>query len=1140
MERLELRLMGPFQAWADGTVLTGFRSDKARALLAYLAVNSGRPQSREALAALLWGESDEADARASLRQSLANLKRLLNQERPLLEIDWHTVTLQTEEAGVWVDTAVCTTLLATCESHPHDALARCTDCLARLAEAASLYRGDFLAGLHVADAASFDEWRLLEQERWYQQTLTALHSLTIAYAESGQYKRMEQYARQQLALAPWREEAHRQLMQALVGDGRRSEALAQYENCRRLLAAELGAEPTAETVALVAQIKQGDSRALPARRHNLPPDPTPFWGRRSEMAQLQKRLRDPAYRLVTIMGEGGMGKTRLALAVAAALVDAFADGVWFVPLAGLAAPPSGADDASRNDLLAITILAALGVTPHDRAMPVAQLVDYLRDKQMLLLLDNFEHLLAATGLVLELWRQAPHTTLLITSRFRLNCQAEYVLRLAGLPTPEIADDPHAAAYDSIQLFAERADRTPTGFELDGRTLPGVVQLCRTVQGTPLAIELAAAWVEEMQPAAIAVAIQKNIEWLRTDMVDVPPRHRSMRAVFAYSWELLTDGEQAVLSGCTLFHGGFTVIAAQAVTGADTAVLHRLVDKSLLQADENGRLDIHPLLAQFVAETQPPPLTAYGAHSRFYLTLLADLESHLRGPALPTTLTQLGAEFDNIERAWVWATGQRNLSQLAWLQAALPALTRFCAITGRAQIGEQLMVTAVNQLTPWLAETPPTITRQLAARLHTARAEFLTRLGQYNQAIQTAQQAIALAQTAQLPDAEAWACLWWGQALFYQGEYQQIEPILHQALALADRHQLMAVQAYGIRLVGVKFWMRGESHPAADYFTRALAMSREIGEAELENSLLTALGNIAMNLGAWEQAQQHYQQALTLSQMVGDRINEGAILNNLGMLAMFAGDYSRSLQFLDQSSAVCRAVGNRRVLGLALSNMGQNYRYLGAFTRAQQFLGEALALYEALGEKRGICHVNLYWGVLAFHQGDLDAGKQHSERALALAQELGDKPIRAHALKGLGDIWREKGEWAEATAVYRQAIDLFVELEADRNQLETLAGLTAVALAQRHFLPAYELARQIAPGLPGAVAAGLDDLIQVYLTTYQALEAHNDPDASDLLSAAHDILQHRAALIADETLRQTYLTQITSHRRLTAVMGARDV
>lgn len=1134
MKRLELRLMGPFQALADGVALAGFRSDKVRALLVYLAVHGGQPQNREALAALLWSESSDSDARASLRQSLANLKRLLNVTRPLLDINWHTVTLHTE--GVWVDTAVCTTLLAACETHPHDALARCTDCLARLAEAASLYRGDFLTGLQVADAPAFDEWRLLEQEKWYQQALAVLHSLTVAYAESGRYAKMEQYARQQLALAPWREEAHRQLMQALLGNGRRSEALAQYENCRRLLATELGVEPTAETVALVEQIKQGDSRAIPARRHNLPPDPTPFLGRQPEIAQLQKQLRDPAYRLVTIMGEGGMGKTRLALAAAATLVDAFADGVWFVPLAGLAAPPSGADDASRSDHLSIAILTALGVTPHDRTTPTAQLFDYLRDKRLLLLLDNFEHLLAATGFVLELWRQATQVTLLITSRFRLNSQAEYVLRLAGLPTPETADDPQAAVYDSVRLFAERAERTPTGFELDGRTLPGVVQLCRIVQGIPLAIELAAAWVEEMAPAAIATAIQENIAWLRTAMVDVPPRHRSMRAVFAYSWELLTTEERTVLSGCTLCHGGFTAVAAQVITGADTVVLQRLVDKLLLQAEENGRLDMHPLLAQFIAETQPPLLPAHEAHSRYYLTLLADLETQPHGRPFPAVLAQIQAEFDNIECAWLWASQHADLALATRMLAALPALVRFCAITSRSQSGEQLMDTAVTHLTPLLAETPTAVAWQLLAHLHTARAQFLIRLGQYEQGIKTAHQAIALAQTHHLPDAEAWANLWEAQALFYQGAYQALDPKLARALALAQSHQLIRVEAYALRLTAMKFWMQGESHQAADYFMRALGMSRELGERELENSLLTGLGNIAMSLADWKQAEQHYQQALALGQEVGDRVNEGTVLNNLGVLAMFSGDHSRSLHYFEQSAAVCRGVGNRRGLGLALSNMGQNYRYLGAFSLAQQYLEEALALYEALGEKRGVCHVHLYWGVLAYHQGDLAASQGHSERALGLAQELGDKPIWAHALKGLGDVWREKGEWAEATAVYRQAIELFVELEADRNRLEVLAGLTAVALAQHQFAQAYELARQIVPGLSGTMTGGLDDLIQVYLTTYQALEANHDPDAPGLLSTAHDILQHRAALIADKTLRQAYLTQIASHRRLTAVIS----
>ncbi|MBE7528903.1 MAG: tetratricopeptide repeat protein [Ardenticatenaceae bacterium] len=1134
MKRLELRLMGTFQALADGVALAGFRSDKVRALLVYLAVHGGQPQNREALAALLWSESSDNDARASLRQSLANLKRLLNQARPLLDITWHTVTLHTE--GVWVDTTVFTTLLATCETHRHDALSRCTDCLGRLAEAASLYRGDFLTGLQVADAPIFDEWRLLQQEKWYQQALAVLHSLTVASAESGRYAQMEQYARQQLALAPWREEAHRQLMQALVGHGRRSEALAQYENCRRLLAAELGVEPTAETVALYEQIKQGSRQALPTRRHNLPPDPTPFLGRHKELATLQKRLCDPAYRLVTIMGEGGMGKTRLALATAATLVDAFADGVWFVPLAGLTPTPASDNDETLVNQLAITILAALELKPHEKAPAVTQLFDYLRHKRLLLLLDNFEHLLAATGLVLELWRQAPKVTLLLTSRFRLNSQMEYVLRLAGLPTPKTIDDPQATAYDSVQLFAERADRAAAGFELDGRTLPGVIQLCRTVQGIPLAIELAAAWAQEMSPAAMATAVQQNMEWLATTMVDVPPRHRSMRAVFAYSWELLSGTEQAVLSDCAYFRGGFTPAAAQAITGAPPTLIRRLVDKSLLQPEENGRLDMHPLLAQFAAAEQPPAPATQAAHSHYYLTWLAGLETEFAGPQLPLTLAQMSLEFDNIERAWQWAARTATHTQATWLLAALPALVRFCTITSRPHSGGQLMDTAVSHLSPLLAQAPAGIAWQLLARLQLAQAQFLTRLGQYDQAVRTARQAISLGQAYHLPDVEAWANLQLAQAFFYLGAYQEIDPLLAQALAMAQSHHLTRLEAHALCLAGTKLLLVGESHAAADLFTQALAMSRELGERDLENSLLTGLGNIAMNQGQWAKAEQCYRQALILSQEVGDRANQGMALNNLGVLAMFGGDYSQSLHHFAQSTAVSRDIGNQRGLGLALSNTGQSYRYLGAFALAAQYLTEALTLYEALGEKRGISHVHLYWGVLSFHQGDLVTSQQHSEQALALAQLLGDKPIMAHAWKDLGNVHQQRGEWAKATAVYQRAIDLFAEVEAFTNQLEVLAGLTAVALAQHCFAQAYDLARQIVPGLPGSVTASLDDLIQVYLTTYEALKANHDPDAPGLLNTAHGILQHRAALITDKTLRQSYLTQITSHRRLTAVMS----
>jgi DNA-binding SARP family transcriptional activator len=330
MARLALNLLGTFQAALDGRPLTAFRSDKARALLAYLVVEEERPHPRDTLAELLWGDYPQEAARASLRQVLSNLRQafaaLEPAPEPLLTITRQNVTLTGSHPELWVDARRFDELMSEAARHVHQELARCSACISHLGEASELYQGDFLAGLFLPDSPTFDEWRLLQQEARHQEMLTALNALTIYYGVMGEEERVLTYAHQTLALVPWHEAAHRQVMNALVRLGRRNEALAHYEQCRQILADELGVEPEPETVALYEFIKsdQATGRATayrpvspvsPARRlqedafqHNLPPQVTPFFGREQELDRLAGLLVDPAYRLVTVAGEGGVGR----------------------------------------------------------------------------------------------------------------------------------------------------------------------------------------------------------------------------------------------------------------------------------------------------------------------------------------------------------------------------------------------------------------------------------------------------------------------------------------------------------------------------------------------------------------------------------------------------------------------------------------------------------------------------------------------------------------------------------------------------------------------------------------------------------------------------------------------------------------
>ena len=666
---LRLVLLGKPQIIRDGVPVTGFVYNKALALLAYLAVTK-RPHSRESPAGLLWGEMPDAAAKANLRKILSVLREVAGYE---LTIDRQTVAFDVEST-YWLDTGIFEAKLHGLGASAHATGIVSENEVRQIEEAVGLYGGDFLEGFYVRSAPAFEEWALAERERLRQMALRALYRLVGHYTAEGNHSRGLDYATRLLALEPWHEEVHQQMMLLLALSGQRSAALNQFKVCRRLLADELGVEPNRDTVALYHRIARGEITAQPTFApipSDWPLEVTPFVGRAEELAKLAAYLVAPDSHLATVVGISGVGKTRLVLQGASQARRIFGQAVYYVPVAA----------ASTPEAIAHTLMRALALPVTGLRNAVAQLISHLRDREMLIVLDQLEFHPGVPGFLQELIRQAPRVRLLIAASNRLNVTGEWVLPLYGLKIP--ASDAAADSWgsDAVQLFVQTVERVCGVCKLEEDQLPHVARICRLVEGLPLGIELAAAWSRLLSPQEIAHEIEKSYGFLMSSAPGASERHHSLTAAFDYTWGRMSLAERTLFQRLSVFRDGFAREAAEQVAGASLSTLAALMDKCLIQRALSGRYHIHSLLAQYgrqkLAEQPEAEAQVYERYCSFFTAFLQRRIARLDNAASGDHLSQIAAEHANLDAAWQWALAHSRQEAAASL-AELATSERFMA------------------------------------------------------------------------------------------------------------------------------------------------------------------------------------------------------------------------------------------------------------------------------------------------------------------------------------------------------------------------------------------------------------------------------------------------------------------------------
>jgi predicted ATPase/DNA-binding SARP family transcriptional activator len=1037
MDSLYISCLGPPQISLNNQQID-FKRRKAVALLVYLAME-GRSQSREFLSGLFWPEYEQSRAYSYLRRTIWEIKNVVGDGWLDVRREWVSIS---NSAEFQTDFKQFHSLLQGVKNHDHPFTEPCEFCIAQLESAIDMYRGDFLSGFSLSDCPQFDDWQFLQSEVIRRSFQDNLQNLVNALEMHGRISEAIPYTQRWLAIDNLDEAAHRKLMVLFAQNGQMHAALRQFELCQVVLRTELNLAPELTTTNLYNQIREhrfspsgvnpagkpillaegkqsswlDQILSTPARvalQSNLPVQTTPFIGREAEIKEISGFINNPDCWLLTLTGMGGIGKTRLANQVGREIGENFPDGVFFIPLEGL----------ETISALLPKIVERLALTFHPQDGPLEiQLNSFFQDKRFLIILDNFDSLISEAAILLKLHTTAASIKFLVTSRERLKISGEWVFEIQGLdfPKSDIEKLEESLNFHAVELFNHAARRTLNNFQIDEKNYRDISAITQIVEGIPLALEMAASWINLLSPEEILAEIQTDSNFLKSKMQDTPIRQRSMRAILDYSWKRLDQEEQSALAKLSVFQGGFSREAAEKVTGVSLAELKKFMDLSIIRQQDSGGLQIHELLRQYALEKLCASSENFKntreRHAVYYCAALNSWGDGLKSPAQVELFPAMRREIENIQAAWTWVTQEVQIQQIT---GGIEGLCYFYLRSLRNQEGLEACQLGLSALEQAKADPRP----EIHANLLAWKSIFCLNLDDHQAAVKAIDSSLEMIRDLEGKRndlAPLRARLFTIKAIVetYLGNRESAIKFFDQAIEIY--RQTEDYSGFSYLMLRALDTSGVTSEKTIMLLSEAIKFNRKSGDFFNTAYLLYMYCMVvAYHFGQPVQAAALMQEGSDIFEKLGDPLSKEMALAIADPILSTNGRYEELLEVREKKLAYALERGDRQAAGIYQAEVGETLCHLGNYPAAGDRFRKALVNIQS-----GIPYQYAFrlccYGELLLVQDKISESYELFKESLK-GMKIGEKWGQGRALAGLSIAAFMLGDREKAWEIVQQAL-----------------------------------------------------------------------------------------------------------------------